>query len=285
MTATTANLLLTATLVSFLWNSFASPSPTDQRGSRKSFDPLSASTEVLLQHRRARLWDDGDDGNNSASSVPLTIEQWESKQLAGDAATVEMLLGSQGLDFSDRARAWLAWSGAAAARQQHPAGYYDALKKRWASFQQQEEGGDGSGGEATGTTSTSDADPLLPPSFRKSMDTVSRDLKRTCQEHQYFSDADGLECLERILATSLMHRPMLGYTQGMNYLAAFLLLTLQLGDDDDGATKPPARNDQEGEKKESKHPPAKPRAPTRARAPPRGGAVRGEERWQQQKRL
>ena len=38
----------------------------------------------------------------------------------------------------------------------------------------------------------------------------------------------GLEVLERVLAANLLHRPGLGYTQGMNYLAAFLLLTLQL---------------------------------------------------------
>ena len=43
------------------------------------------------------------------------------------------------------------------------------------------------------------------------------------------------QVLERVLACSLLHSPTLGYTQGMNYLAAFLLLTLQLADGEGAA--------------------------------------------------
>ena len=182
-----------------------------------------------MHDRRAKLWDD-DDGTD-ARAIPITIEELQAKQLAGDAATVDMLLGSQGLQFSDRARAWLAWSGAADNRNQFSPDHYAKLKEKFSQYQREQPHA-GASSASSSHDAPSPSNPFT-KSFKKSMDTIGRDLKRTCQEHQYFSDADGLACLERILATSLLHKPALGYTQGMNYLAAFLLLTLQLGDDDE----------------------------------------------------
>ena len=173
-----------------------------------------------------------------------------------------LLLGSGGLPFEDRRAAWLGWSGAAAKRSAHPTGHYAALRAQWLAYQQaakeiHEEGGtdddtvamhalaaeraaaalrregesDGENEKRLGDDDRSigvAAVAPFPADFGRSVDTIGRDLRRTCQEHHYFALADGLAVLERVLAGMLLHRPVLGYTQGMNYLAAFLLLTLQV---------------------------------------------------------
>ena len=181
---------------------------------------------MLLQERAANIWgDENDDANtkqpNAAATARPTVEAWAARQASNDVTTLAMLLSSSGLPFADRTNAWLAWSGAHARRARVAPGYYAALRGKWEAYS--------AASKASSAAPPSNPPEGFPVDFTASVETIGRDLLRTCQEHHYFAAADGLAVLERVLATSLLHRPALGYTQGMNYLTAFLLLTLQLG--------------------------------------------------------
>ena len=59
-----------------------------------------------------------------------------------------------------------------------------------------------------------------------------KDVQRTLRGTPYFRDGDGSTSLTSILRTFAVRRPEVGYVQGMNYVAAFLLLVGRDGDDD-----------------------------------------------------
>jgi len=182
-----------------------------QRGgpNSKVFDSVSASTEMLLQERAANLWASPEQiGAAAEGKFPTprtakklkiqrqTVEDWIRLQTCCDAATHEKLMSTAGLPFADRRQAWLAWSGAHAARTSHAADYYTALQARWNSYQSlNKEGSNGSEAEPLPTAGPAVGD--LPPDFARSLETIGRDLNRTCQEHEYFSDGDGLEVRTR----------------------------------------------------------------------------------------
>jgi hypothetical protein len=179
------------------------------------------------------LWDDKD-------NIPLgSIEEYEERQEIGCQLYSKMLFNSSGLPFEERKMAWIAWSGAKSIRGLYCEDHYEHLCARWELFESSRR--EPETAQRLGFT----------VDFVTSVDVIGRDLKRTCQEHHYFSDSDGLICLERLLVISLLHnsgiflisknrrptalhsrlvmnRTETGYTQGMNFLAAFLLLTLQL---------------------------------------------------------
>jgi hypothetical protein len=56
---------------------------------------------------------------------------------------------------------------------------------------------------------------------------IEKDACRTYPEHAFFQSEAGTELLRRILVAYSLRNPSLGYCQGMNFLAGFLLLWLQ----------------------------------------------------------
>lgn len=178
-----------------------------QRGgpNSKVFDSVRASTEVLLQERAADLWASPEQIGVSAEGkfpTPRTakkskikrqsVEDWVRLQACGDDSTHEKLMSTAGLPFADRRQAWLAWSGAHAARKSYAADYYAGLRARWESYQTLNKDSSNSS-EAAPLPAVGAAMGVLPPDFARSLETIGRDLNRTCQEHEYFSDGDGLE--------------------------------------------------------------------------------------------
>jgi hypothetical protein len=53
---------------------------------------------------------------------------------------------------------------------------------------------------------------------------IELDITRTCPTHPYFQSEPGLRALKRLLTACAVYHPSFGYTQSMNFLAAFLLL-------------------------------------------------------------
>ena len=65
---------------------------------------------------------------------------------------------------------------------------------------------------------------------------LAKDVARTLRGTPYFRDGDGGDALAALLRTVAVERPDVGYVQGMNYVAAFVLLVAR--GDDDGASSP-----------------------------------------------
>ena len=55
---------------------------------------------------------------------------------------------------------------------------------------------------------------------------IELDLPRTFPEHAQFASAEGRAALRRVLLAHARRNPAIGYTQSMNFLAAFLLIVL-----------------------------------------------------------
>ncbi|CAH8493092.1 unnamed protein product [Heterobilharzia americana] len=72
-----------------------------------------------------------------------------------------------------------------------------------------------------------------PPSI---MNVILADVPRTFPENVHFQDTNGpnnkLVSLERVLSAFAVHCPNIGYCQGMNYIAAVLLLVLDCPSDE-----------------------------------------------------
>lgn len=161
---------------------------------------------MLLQERAANLWASPDQIGASAEGkfpTPCTakklkvhrpsVDEWIRLQACSDAATHEKLMSTAGLPFADRRQAWLAWSGAYAARKSHATDHYASLQARWASYQALNQGGNNKISQTVPSPVALAATGELPLDFARSLETIGRDLTRTCQEHEYFSDGDGLE--------------------------------------------------------------------------------------------
>ncbi|TNN12074.1 Growth hormone-regulated TBC protein [Schistosoma japonicum] len=65
---------------------------------------------------------------------------------------------------------------------------------------------------------------------------ILADVPRTFPENKHFQDTDGpnnkLVSLKRVLSAFAVHFPQIGYCQGMNYIAAVLLLVLDCPQDE-----------------------------------------------------
>ena len=113
------------------------------------------------------------------------------------------LVRDHGVAPGRRRRLWMAWSGAAAMKEARPDGYAALLSK------------------------TLD---------KASVDQIESDLPRTCPEHAWFlpspsapiQEAGGIAATRRVLRAFTVDNPSVGYTQSMNFLAAFLLLVFEV---------------------------------------------------------
>jgi hypothetical protein len=109
------------------------------------------------------------------------------------------LVRDHGVAPARRRRLWMAWAGATAMKEARPDGY---------------------------------AALLLKPVDKDSSDQIESDLPRTCPSVSWFSssdgtDADGIAAMRRVLRAFTADNPTVGYTQSLNFLAAFILLVFQ----------------------------------------------------------
>eukprot|EP01112_Ceratiomyxa_fruticulosa_P009535 TRINITY_DN2491_c0_g2_i1.p1 TRINITY_DN2491_c0_g2~~TRINITY_DN2491_c0_g2_i1.p1 ORF type:complete len:568 (-),score=112.83 TRINITY_DN2491_c0_g2_i1:563-2266(-) len=56
---------------------------------------------------------------------------------------------------------------------------------------------------------------------------IEKDLNRTFPGHPFFKTVQGIQALNRVLVAYSWHQKALGYTQGMNFIAGFLLLFME----------------------------------------------------------
>ena len=113
------------------------------------------------------------------------------------------LVCDHGIAPGRRRRLWMAWSGAAAMKESRPDGYAALLSKKL---------------------------------DKPSLDQIESDLPRTCPEHAWFlpsprepnDEAGGIAATRRVLRAFTADNPSVGYTQSMNFLAAFLLLVFEV---------------------------------------------------------
>lgn len=59
------------------------------------------------------------------------------------------------------------------------------------------------------------------------VDQIGRDIDRTFPDHILLSTEEGQEALRRILLAYAVYQPLVGYTQGMGFLAAVLLMHME----------------------------------------------------------
>ena len=152
---------------------------------------------------------------------------WSSEEevAAGEAqfqAAVRSLVW-RGIPHSIRQRAWLRLL-----RDKLPArdmdGYYALMHDRVRRAQQQHseqrrrqaEGGDASFGQST-------ADSPLSCSFAD----IEKDVNRTLPSLWLFRTAEGVDRLRRVLLAYCVHCPLVGYCQGLNFIAGSLLLVCE----------------------------------------------------------
>jgi hypothetical protein len=154
--------------------------------------------------------EDEDNGEEITRSTPqdrVAKREWEQllSSIGPEPDTrVEERLNSQGLPRCCRRRYWLQWSGAAELRRSTPSGFYAAI--------------------SSGTAEAGE----YPIPTRKTLGQIEKDLSRTCGEHPYFRsssspEAPGISSLRRVLTGCARFHDHIGYTQGMNFLAATLL--------------------------------------------------------------
>jgi hypothetical protein len=109
------------------------------------------------------------------------------------------LVREHGVAPAHRRRLWMAWAGAAAMKEARPDGY-SAL--------------------------------LLRALDKQTSDQIESDLPRTCPSVSWFTSADGTDAagiaaMRRVLRAFAIDNPSVGYTQSLNFLAAFILLVFE----------------------------------------------------------
>jgi TBC1 domain family member 6 len=126
--------------------------------------------------------------------VPLPGELPKPKAREALHATLARLVAAGGIPAAFRPAVWWELSGAHAKAALHPPGYYAGLCT------------------------------LAPaPEAKYALD---KDVDRTFPGHPVFDSRAGLASLRRLLAAFAVHNPDLGYCQGLNFLAGYLLLLL-----------------------------------------------------------
>eukprot|EP01113_Clastostelium_recurvatum_P036096 TRINITY_DN5101_c0_g1_i4.p1 TRINITY_DN5101_c0_g1~~TRINITY_DN5101_c0_g1_i4.p1 ORF type:complete len:665 (+),score=142.60 TRINITY_DN5101_c0_g1_i4:257-2251(+) len=56
---------------------------------------------------------------------------------------------------------------------------------------------------------------------------IEKDITRTFPGHPFFQSSQGMDALQRVLLAYSWYHPVIGYCQGMNFLAGFLLLFME----------------------------------------------------------
>ncbi|KAK9808174.1 hypothetical protein WJX73_005269 [Symbiochloris irregularis] len=106
-----------------------------------------------------------------------------------------------GIPVQHRPWAWPALSGADARKRKQMAGYFDAMVHR---------------GEVDSEVAHQ----------------IELDLPRTYPSNRWVASEEGMDALRRVLVAYSVHQPSVGYCQGMNYLAAILLLAMKQDEED-----------------------------------------------------
>ena len=124
---------------------------------------------------------------------------------ATGTAEAKELVRRCGICPSRRRGLWMVWSGAQALKEDRQARYSALVLKA--------------------------ADEGYRSKYQAQFEQVEVDLERTFPEHQFFRKGDaraGLDTLRRILTAFIVDSPEVGYTQSMNYIAAFMMLVVEL---------------------------------------------------------
>ena len=125
---------------------------------------------------------------------------------------------TRGVPHAMRPEVWLKFSGAAARMEKHPHVYAQlcsrvaaAAELREQELEAAEAGGSG------GDSSSTDRNPM-----RAVVEQVEKDLRRT----EAGTEGEKLNALRRVLCAFASFNPEVGYVQGMNFIAAGFLATL-----------------------------------------------------------
>jgi len=97
-------------------------------------------------------------------------------------------------------------------------------------------GGTSAGGDAAATYAAL-VSQIDAAEFRDDLDQIEKDLHRTFPNHRLTGDEEGKARLRRILGAYAVRNPLVGYCQGLNFLAATFLLVFcpDVGDDESTA--------------------------------------------------
>jgi Rab-GTPase-TBC domain len=115
---------------------------------------------------------------------PKQKEKWDEM--------LNKLILTQGIPVAYRSTIWYEVSGAHAKAALHPPGYYATLCNMKAS--------------------------------PEALYAIAKDVERTFPGHEMFESAKGIQSLTRVLAAFSLHDSEIGYCQGLNFVAGFLLL-------------------------------------------------------------
>ena len=171
-----------------------------------------APTPECLVETRSRseaLWD------SFTKERPDTFLLGRGK-LQGLSQDVKDLVRRNGIAPSRRRELWMLWSGAAALKSEREAWYASLVLRAEAARKDSK--------------------------HQVQFDQVEVDLERTFPEHPYFQTGGlGLTVMRRVLCAFIVDSPEIGYTQSMNYIAAYMMLVTGLHESDtDGKGTVPA---------------------------------------------
>ena len=147
---------------------------------------------VEIRSRAEREWSAFTEANGEAAA-------------AGGSAEAKELVRRCGICPSKRRGLWMVWSGAQALKEERQARYSSLVHKA--------------------------SEPSYKEQYAAQFDQVEVDLERTFPDHPHFRKSEesaGLDALRRILTAFILDSPEVGYTQSMNYIAAFMMLVVEL---------------------------------------------------------
>ncbi|KAL6763534.1 TBC-domain-containing protein [Haematococcus lacustris] len=168
----------------------AAPSDTS-RPAQRSEDYLGFNiTRPLTPQQQA----DRLESNKEAESRSSEWAKFASKRQLPSASRLKKLVRQGGVPAAHRAWVWSEVSGANAMRSDHPSNYFRRLST---------------------SSQASEA----------SIRQIDLDLPRTYPEHQWLCSVTGQASLCSVLLAYSIHNPQVGYCQGLNFVAAMLLVS------------------------------------------------------------
>lgn len=134
-----------------------------------------------------------------------------------------------GIPALSRLRSWVRISGAAASKEAHPQLFEEMLATKTSPLSPTlQRSGSSSSSSSSAAPSSS---PLLAGADVLPEYQIDLDVQRTFPGHRYFESSAGRAALKQVLLAYSRVDPVIGYCQGMNFLAGSLLL-LSKGDAD-----------------------------------------------------